>query len=134
MDVGNPSNLERLQSVFHLDWRLMSDTIHGEVVSDTDTLEGISYAYDVHQLFIDPHTSVGFTAARRFLSKTNERDTHIVVLSTAHPAKFRETVEKATGRQPELPSALKRVLALPEQSVRIGNTLEDVVEFMKNRF
>src|SRR5262249_14453877 len=51
---------------------------------------------------VDPHTAVGLVAAKKALGEERESRS-MVVLSTAHPAKFPDAVRRATGRAPELP-------------------------------
>jgi threonine synthase len=55
---------------------------------------------------LDPHTAVGYHAARNHLDHPDHRETptDIVVVATAHPAKFPEAVEEATGREPTHPT------------------------------
>lgn len=133
MDVGNPSNSERLKALFKDDAKSMRQWIHGEVVEDGDTLAAISYVQNKYKLFVDPHTAVGFMASRRYIAQARKshRNMHIVIVATAHPAKFRETVQKATGLQPPLPSRLKAILTLPKKSILLGNTKEELCEFLR---
>jgi threonine synthase len=134
MDVGNPSNFERLEDVFRRDWRDMATRIHGIAVSDDRTLQTMA---DVHQalgLLVDPHTAVGITAARSAVEADLARGTQIIVLSTAHPGKFAETVLKATGKLPQLPDRLAACLTLPRQSVRIGTAFAELSDYLMTNF
>lgn len=81
-------------------------------ISDDDTLSTISNYYRSHNELIDPHTAVALCAAKTLSPVQGEE---MVVLSTAHPAKFGDTVEKATGHAPALPASLKNMLSLPER-------------------
>ena len=67
-----------------------------------------------HGLLIDPHTAVGLAAARR-LQATLPEGTPIVTLATAHPAKFPDAVQAATGVVPELPERLAHLLSGEER-------------------
>ena len=120
MDVGNPSNLERLLAVFNGQWSGVRGLIGGEVVTDEETLETIARVRHRNGIFIDPHTAVGCMAAERL---QKEQTGKVVVLSTAHPAKFTETVFKATGENPALPAALEKIMHLPKLSLKIDNSL-----------
>ncbi len=134
MDVGNPSNFERLMALFANDWNKIRTVIYGEVVSDTETLETIRKVYEEYHIFIDPHTAVGILAAERFNRKSSNDNSDIIVLSTAHPGKFLETVEEATGKKPQLPDALARALKLPKQSVLIENSSKALENFLLDTF
>jgi threonine synthase len=134
MDVGNPSNFERLLAIFEGDWRKMSSVISGQVVTDPETLEAIEKARELHEIFIDPHTAVGYLSALRHLDAHPDDGSPVVVLSTAHPAKFQETVERATGSRPELPQSLARTLSREKRSVVVGNTLAELSAFLRRTF
>ncbi|MEJ2663742.1 MAG: threonine synthase [Spirochaetia bacterium] len=144
MDVGNPSNFERMQEIFGHDHDAMVRMIHGEVVNDTQTMEQITEFYKQHGLFIDPHTAVGYLAARRVLAAggvpladgrvSAGKPPHIVCLATAHPAKFRETLKQATGHEPELPEGLAQAMHLPKQSIEIKNDSRELADFLLQKF
>ena len=63
-------------------------------------------------LLVDPHTAVGLAAAR---AERGDPAVPMVTLATAHPAKFPDAVEAATGRRPALPPHLARLMSLPER-------------------
>ena len=99
--------------------------------TDDETLEGISDVHRRYRRLIDPHTAVGFVAAERYRSACGGQDPSVVVLSTAHPAKFPDTVRRATGRRPGVPDPLRRVMRLPKHSLQIGNSLEELRECLR---
>ena len=134
MDVGNPSNMERLRAVFNSDWAKMAAMLQGEVITDEETTETIKGVWNRSALIIDPHTAVGYLAATRFRNRNDLPGAKIVIIATAHPAKFRETVREATGQQPELPAGLQEALDLPKKSTVVENTLQDLKDFILARF
>jgi threonine synthase len=134
MDVGNPSNFERLQEIFGYKHEAMAAMIHGEVVTDEETLQVMADVYRHKQLFLDPHTAVGYLASRRMLADEKRHPLHIITLATAHAAKFREIVRKATGHEPELPASLKQALDLPKKSTAISNDTKDLTAFLLRTF
>jgi threonine synthase len=71
-------------------------------VSEQETLATIGEVDRDENYLLDPHTAVGYRAAR----KLRDPDRPVICLATAHPAKFGEAVQKATGRQVQLPPAL----------------------------
>ena len=77
---------------------------------------------------IDPHTAVGIGAARRL---RRPEDGTVVCLSTAHPAKFPDAVEKATGIRPELPERLADLFDRPEHYDVLGNDLGAVKAYIR---
>lgn len=134
MDVGNPSNFERLLAAFGGDAGAMASAIDGFVVSDSDTRTGMRAAWDLHGALVDPHTAVGCVAADRFIATGAFPDRDVIVLSTAHPGKFAETVRDATGQEPELPERLARCLRLPKRATRIGTDLDGLRGLLLERF
>ncbi len=87
---------------------------HGERLDDTDTLAVIADTHRRHGLLIDPHTAVALGAARR---RRDDFDGPLAVLATAHPAKFPDAVEQATGVRPALPERLADLFERPESFV-----------------
>ena len=107
MDVGRPSNFERLRYMLSDD--RMRQLIRGSSWSDGQTLASIRRVYEETGYVADPHTAVGLAAAR------NAPDPAIV-LATAHPAKFPDTIQRALGSAPEEASGLT---SLYEKPVRV---------------
>jgi threonine synthase len=96
-------------------------------VDDNDTLAVIAQTYGETGVLIDPHTAVGLGAAR--LCRPAETGP-LVALATAHPAKFPDAVEKATGVRPSLPAHLADLLDRPERVVVLPNDLGAVERFV----
>jgi threonine synthase len=78
---------------------------------------------------IDPHTAVAACAANRIPASAAP----MVILSTAHPAKFPDAVAKAIGRNPPMPEGLKRVMDLPERLETLPNDLSLIRQFISSR-
>ena len=70
-------------------------------VSEEETIATIRQCSQEHDYLLDPHTAIGVRAAQEL-----KEDRPVVCLATAHPAKFGEAVQKATGNEVELPPAL----------------------------
>jgi threonine synthase len=138
MDVGNPSNFERLREIFSGDWKGMASRIEGRSVSDARTMETMRQIHAEHGILVDPHTAVGYAAARDHRAAARDRwgaaAEQIIVLSTAHPGKFSQTVIDATGVSPELPERLARCLALPKRALSIGTDFADLSQFLLDTF
>lgn len=104
MDVAEPNNLERLLYLFGGDPDAMARSVTGSSHTDEETLEAIRRVHGEGGYLMDPHTAVGWLALR------SRGDLHSgapgVVLATASPAKFPETVRRATGVEPDWRSML----------------------------
>jgi threonine synthase len=79
---------------------------------------------------VDPHTAIGVAAAR---ACRRDSETPVVALATAHPAKFPDAVEKATGIRPALPARLSDLLEREERVVSLPDDLGAVEEFVRAR-
>ncbi len=93
--------------------------------------EGMSramrWAFDKAGEIIDPHTAVGLAAA---LEAGIDPSVPVVTLATAHPAKFRDAVERATGVRPALPSRAGDLFGREERYVTLPATFEAVTEYI----
>ncbi|MDR2588201.1 MAG: threonine synthase [Spirochaetales bacterium] len=131
MDVGDPSNFERLKTIFGGDKEKMAALITGVYITDEETREAIRAVYAEAKMFLDPHTALGIAAARRVAP---HGEAPVISLATAHPGKFLEIVEEATGSLPPLPESLAAVLNLPKKSVLVDNTGSALKKFLRERF
>jgi threonine synthase len=120
MDVGAPSNLERLRVLFDDDVAAMRQAVTASVHTDAHVRDAIRLTWERHGYVCDPHTAI----AIRGLAAAPPAATRRIALATAHPAKFRETVEPIIGRPVALPTALADALARPRLVTRIGPTLD----------
>ena len=103
MDVGAPSNFERMAAHFSL--AQMRQLILGASVNDDETRETIAGVFSRNGYYLDPHTAVGWRAADKLIDAgILDAKTNTIIVSTAHPAKFSETVEPITGPVPVPPS------------------------------
>ena len=125
MDVGVPSNLERLRALFS-DASLRR-RVAGETVTDAETLAAMRAVWDETGYAADPHTAVGLEAARRHLAT---RDVPVVVLATAHPAKFPEAAAQAGLPAPPEPPALADMGNAPTRVEAVPPTLDAVRPFL----
>ena len=103
----------------------------GQSLSDPETLDVIRNVYASNDMLVDPHTAVGIGAAQR--DRANGSDGTHIVMATAHPAKFPDAVEKATGVRPPLPKHLADLYERPERYEVLPNDFATVCEFVESR-
>jgi threonine synthase len=108
MDVGNPSNFERLAAFYAEAPAVMRNMVFPETVDDAATGAAMERAWKRYGVQLDPHAAVGYAAAERALEGDIENG-HVVVLATGHPAKKAASVEKATGAACGIPPALEKL-------------------------
>ena len=97
--------------------------------SDADTLAEIRRVHACSGQLIDPHTATGTAAVHALDATADGRP--VVTLATAHPAKFPDAVEQATGIRPPLPPHLADIFARDERLHRIDNDLATVQAFVR---
>ena len=97
-------------------------------VSDELTKQTLKNVYEQYQLLIDPHTATAFKAA-----ELNSSDEEMLILSTAHPCKFSETVHQATGIEPKIPENIKNILNKKESYITLDNNLGVIKNYISER-
>jgi threonine synthase len=120
MDVGDPSNLERVRWLYRDDPSRLRRDVTGLSVTDEETSRCIAEVYARTGYVLDPHTAVGVRAYERAAERGGGPT---VVLATAHPAKFPDVVEKAIGREVELPPGIAGVMEAEEHMQDIAADL-----------
>jgi threonine synthase len=85
--------------------------------------------YRTSGMIVDPHTAVGVHAARKALAAS--RATPVVALATAHPAKFPDAVEGATGVRPPLPEPLSDLMERKEAIVVLPADGRAVADYLR---
>jgi threonine synthase len=98
-------------------------------LDDEGTLGVIRRTHQKYGYLVDPHTAVGLGVAEAYLK--DHKDSVMVALSTAHPAKFPEAVKRATGQAPELPARLAGLMDREERCHTLPNDLAKVQDFVR---
>jgi threonine synthase len=123
MDVGNPSNMERLRTLFPDDGRLRA-RVAAVPVSDAEIRDTIRRDYHEYGQTWCPHTATAACVYRRLPSQRRAR--RWVLVATAHPAKFNDIVEPLIGAAIPVPAALEALLALPSQQTQVEPGLDSL--------
>ena len=118
MDVGNPSNLERLEWLFGGDVAAMRSLITSTAHTDHEVRAAIADLHKRYDYVADPHTAIAY------LGKAS------MFLATAHPAKFREVVEPAIGKAVPLPAPLAAALARKKTVQHIGASMNELADLL----
>jgi len=120
MDVGNPSNMERLRAL-HADFEELQGQIGASSVDDIEIRATIRRdAHELGQLWC-PHTATAAKVFRRLVARGARG--RWVIVSTAHPAKFHEVVEQQSGREVPVPASLAKLLSMPRHETELEPTL-----------
>jgi threonine synthase len=122
MDVGNPSNMERIRALYPALGEIR-EQLSADSVDDATIRARIGEDFMHYGREWCPHTATAAEVYSR-LSVEDRRDRPWVVVATAHPAKFNEIVEPIIGKPVTIPESLDRLLRLPRHIVDMPPTLE----------
>lgn len=128
MDVGAPSNFERLRAL-HPDEASLRASFACRSIDDATIRDTIRRCWQEHAVAVCPHTATGL-ALRETLPR--EPSSHWAVAATAHPAKFEGIVEPLIGTTVPLPPALSRLLARPSRSDPMAADYAAFVDVLRN--
>ncbi|WP_446831814.1 threonine synthase [Candidatus Foliamicus sp.] len=119
MDVGDPSNMERLQHYFDGDVERIREAVTASSVSDARIQERIRREYAESGIALCPHTAAGVDACHERLSRPGAPAGDWVLAATAHPAKFDTVVEPLIGASIAPPPQLAELLSRPSSHAEI---------------
>jgi len=145
MNVGHPSNLARLVSVYggqmdetgkilrqpNLD--AMRRDIFSSSISDERTVTGIRDFWNQFQLLLEPHGSVAWQGLQDWIAQEPLGNTPAVIVETANPAKFPSEVQKVVGWEPDVPANMLASLKLPEDYDRMDADYEQFKSYLLAR-
>ncbi|MEC9374804.1 MAG: threonine synthase [Pseudomonadota bacterium] len=127
MDVGDPSNMERLRFLWGEAEDLRS-RIKSYSVNDSEIREQIMSEFNQSGVIICPHTATGVYTYRNNIPNKDKRDKHWVVVATAHASKFNEIIDPMIGERPNTPDQLMRLLELPSEFEVIDPSINEILD------
>lgn len=129
MDVGDPSNLVRIIELFKVAGVPVQEVLKSVTVTDAETMDCIRSVYNNYGYMLDPHGAVAYEAVEKY-TRPHQKS---IILETAHPVKFPETVKKATGTEPTLPEAIEPLLRLKKQAVKMNASFGELKTWLMSR-
>ena len=129
MDVGGPSNFARIYDLYGGSHEKVTSLISGATYSDEQIRETVLACYQQTGYILDPHGSCGYRALQEGL-KDGE---YGVFCETAHPAKFKETVDSITLGDVEIPERLAAFMRGKKESVPMSKEFNDFKAFLMSR-
>lgn len=113
MDVGDPSNFARIYDLYGKSWEAIRADISGATFTDSEIAATIREVFETSGYLCDPHGACGYAALRDGLAPGETG----LFCETAHPAKFKDTVESFIGRTVDIPAKLQAFMNGEKQSV-----------------
>lgn len=132
MDVGNPSNMERLRFLGG-EAEQLNESIRAIAVDDYDITAEIKRHYERYATAICPHTATASYVWRQ-LSDEEKGNGDWIIVATAHPAKFERIVEPIIGTSVAMPEALETLMSRQQRFSKIKPDLESLVAAMDEHF
>ena len=129
MDVGAPSNFARIAALFNGNHRAIKAVIGGATYSDVMIRESMTGCYTATGYILDPHGACGYRALKEQLQYGETG----IFLETAHPAKFKETVDDALHINLPIPDRLVAFMQNEKQSVPMRNDFHIFKQFLLSR-
>lgn len=126
MDVGDPSNFARIWDLYGHSHKAICDDISGATYSNAMIAETIKDVFESTGYLCDPHGACGFRALAEGL-KPGETG---VFCETAHPAKFKDTVESIIDQEIEIPAKLQAFMKGKKVSVELPNDYGTFKDFL----
>ena len=126
MDVGDPSNFARILDLYGNSHETISAEIAGRTYTDEQIADSLRECYKTHGYLMDPHGSVGYRALMELLQPGESG----VFLETAHPAKFKETVEEIMKDEVAIPTKLQEFMKGTKQSVQMSKEFADFKAYL----
>ncbi|MDR1897691.1 MAG: threonine synthase [Prevotellaceae bacterium] len=128
MDVGNPSNFARIMDLYRGSHTRITANISGYAYTDAQIREEMKRTFDKTKYLLDPHGACASQALREYFE--TDFMANGFFLETAHPAKFKETVEAVLGRSIPIPGKLQAFMNGIKQTIGISNRYEDFKAFL----
>jgi threonine synthase len=145
MNVGHPSNLARLFSLYggqmdetgqvamQPDLSAMREEIYAVSINDEETRQTIREAYTQYKVLIEPHGAVGWAGLGRYLKEFGDWSP-AVSLETADPAKFPDEIVRLTGVNPTLPPAMASLDEKEEHYLKMDGSYASLKDYLKGFF
>lgn len=126
MDVGNPSNFARIMQLYSNNHQEVCKDICGATYDDRQIADGVKRCLQENNYLLDPHGACGYLALQEHLVP----DEAGIFLETAHPAKFKETIEGIIEKEIEIPQALEEFMRGNKVSVPIDKSFDTFKSFL----
>lgn len=126
MDVGDPSNFARIYDLYNGSHDKISSIISGATYTDDEIKASVKQCFKDNGYILDPHGACGYQALKDNLKKGETG----VFCETAHPAKFKDTIENIIDTEIEIPQRLSDFMKGKKQTVELSNKFDDFKTFL----
>ncbi len=127
MDVGDPSNFVRMLDLFGNNHKQMREAITGYSFSDDETRATITRVFEETDYVLDPHGAVAYLGLEDYLETNSGTG---IILETAHPVKFAETVEEQIPKKMQIPKHIE-LTNLEKKSIAMSEDFDSFKAFLE---
>ncbi len=132
MDVGNPSNFERMLHLYGSTWNELKNDITGFSFTDSQTKRAIRTVYEEYQYLLDPHGAVAFLGLSAYL---HDHPSYLgILLATAHHSKFKNTIDRTLGFSTSLHPTLEKLKNIPGEAHGLPAEFHQFKEFLLGKY
>lgn len=129
MDVGNPSNLERIFDLFNNDVEMVRTKTVSDSYNDEQTKQTMREVFKESGYILDPHGAVAYTAMKEY-KKRNIQSLIGIIFETASPAKFKDTVDDVLSIKVKIPEQLLKFMKREKTAISISKEYESFKEYL----
>ena len=126
MDVGDPSNFARVLDLYKHSHEAIKGDISGATYTNEQLAETMKAVWQTEKYLLDPHGACGYRALQEGL----QADEIGIFLETAHPAKFKDTVEEIIGEEIAIPEKLQAFMRGEKQSIEMSKQFADFKSYL----
>ena len=126
MDVGDPSNFARVLDLYKHSHEAIKGDIRGATYTNEQKAETMKAVWQTEKYLLDPHGACGYRALQEGL----QADETGIFLETAHPAKFKDTVEEIIGEEIAIPEKLQAFMRGEKQSIEMSKQFADFKSYL----
>lgn len=130
MDVGAPSNWERIMDLFNNDQDAVKAMVQAYRFTDEETLSGMKAIFDKYDYVACPHTAIAYLATERYKNESQIKGEATVFLSTAHPCKFPEVFPVEVAAKIEVPVQVKDLTNKLKQSEQLAANFDAFKDYL----
>ncbi len=132
MDVGNPSNFDRMLDLYCSTWNILKEDISGYHFDDDTTKKAMREMDQNYHYTIDPHGAVGYLALQVYQKKHPK--TRGIILETAHPSKFKDDVEQILSKKIDIPERLAVLSNQKKEAILLPVNFEKFKSMLLEKF
>jgi threonine synthase len=128
MDVGNPSNFERLRQLYH-SWEEFKAEIKVISATDLQIIKTITKVYNQFAYIMCPHTATGYFA----LAQLNSMSAPWIIAATANPCKFETIIEPLINKTLTIPAQLQNLLSKTSRKISIHADIAELIQYLESK-